>query len=203
MKALAAWDWFEQEKNMPSPHCCSGIYPALVPFNPIFKEMDKMLHDFWGFTLPELAARSSHPESGHPIRLPKLDITGDEKKYAIDVELPGIEEKDVRVEVKGKTLVISAEKPCGCEKKDDEEASKTEDRKPREGQPQKQDYYCQERSYGYYRRILTLPDDADSENITGTFKHGVLALTIPRKASPKVVAKKIAINPESSPAMPR
>jgi HSP20 family protein len=50
-----------------------------------------------------------------------------------------------------------------------------------------------ERSYGSFQRMLSLPEDADQNDVTATFKKGVLTVTMPRKALPKADVKQIEV----------
>ena len=50
-----------------------------------------------------------------------------------------------------------------------------------------------ERSYGTFRRSLTLPDYLDTENVDANFKNGVLTLVVPRLPEDKSGKKKITI----------
>lgn len=109
---------------------------------------------------------------------PSLDVASDEKKYSIDIELPGIDANDVTIEVDGNTLKIKGEKR---QEKEDKEKG----------------FYQVERCYGSFQRILDIPDDADMDNISATYKNGVLSIAVPRKALPKKDTKKIEIKTES------
>lgn len=51
-----------------------------------------------------------------------------------------------------------------------------------------------ERSYGSFRRVLTLPENADQNSIRAEFKNGVLKVSIPKKQISGSIVKKIAIN---------
>ena len=53
--------------------------------------------------------------------------------------------------------------------------------------------YRSERSYGAFRRVLTLPNDAEAENIEAKFDKGLLSISIPRKAVPQRSGKLIDI----------
>jgi HSP20 family protein len=108
---------------------------------------------------------------------PSVEIATTENEYTVNVELPGVSEKDVTVEVTGDTLRIAGEK-----KQEKEEKSK--------------DYYFTERAYGSFERLLTLPEDAEAEGINAKFKNGVLTITIPRKAQPQSEAKRIEVKTE-------
>ena len=96
------------------------------------------------------------------------------KEYAISVEVPGVDEKDVKIELANNTLTIGGEK-----KQEKEEKEKN--------------FYRVERSYGSFQRVLSLPEDADQEKIQATFKKGVLRITVPRKALPHAEAKQIEV----------
>jgi len=106
---------------------------------------------------------------------PSVDISGSEKEYVISAELPGVDEKDISLELKGDALIIKAEK---------QREKKTEDK----------GYYRVERRYGSFQRVLAVPEDADAEGIKANYKKGVLTVTLPRKKGVESAAtKKIAI----------
>ena len=88
--------------------------------------------------------------------------------------MPGVDEKDVKVEIANDTLTIRGEK-----KQEKEENHKN--------------YYRMERSYGSFQRVLSLPEDADQEGVSATFKNGVLTVTMPRKAAPQANVRRIEI----------
>jgi len=102
---------------------------------------------------------------------PRVDVHETDKEINIDVELPGIDKKDVKVEVKDNTLSISGERK-------DEKKSKDADS-------------CRiERHYGKFERTFGLPDTIQSDKISAGYKDGVLTLTLPKaeKALPKEIA---------------
>ncbi|MCW5214033.1 Hsp20/alpha crystallin family protein, partial [Desulfobulbus sp. US5] len=59
---------------------------------------------------------------------------------------------------------------------------------------EEKDYYRQERFYGSFQRVLSLPEDADQDAIKATFNQGVLTVTMPRKDMPKPAVKEIEIH---------
>ena len=103
--------------------------------------------------------------------MPQIDVKSDDKAYTMSVELPGVAPEDVKVEVNGNMLTVSGEK-----KEEVKENGKT---------------HVQERRYGSFMRSMTLPEDADAENVKAVTKNGVLSLEIPRKAESK--AKSIEV----------
>ena len=101
---------------------------------------------------------------------PRVDINETDKEVTLDVELPGLEKKDVTVEVRDNTLTISGERTN--EKKTD-------------------DKYCRrvERHYGKFERTFSLSDEVDANKISAKYKNGVLSLALPKteKAIPKEI----------------
>ncbi len=108
---------------------------------------------------------------------PTLDIAASDEEYTISVELPGVDEKDVHLELLDETLVIKGEKKHEKEEKE-------------------KNYYQMERSYGSFQRVLSLPEDAEQDGIGAAYKRGILTITIPRKAKAATKSKQIAINKE-------
>ena len=93
---------------------------------------------------------------------PLADISATEKEYTISLEVPGVDEKDIRIEVADNTL----------------------DNSGREKEERNKNYYRMERSYGTFRRVLSLPEDADQDTITAHFSRRILTLTIKRADLP-------------------
>jgi len=122
-----------------------------------------------GFFSPNLAYGAEKMFS------PRLDLHTDEKQYTVALELPGVDPAEVKIALQDDMLAITGEKKC----------VKTD--------AEKKGYSHCERVYGSFERLLTLPEDADTENIAATTKNGVLTITIPRKAPVKAEARQIAI----------
>ena len=124
--------------------------------------VEKVDDFFNGLGLPPSFPRSGILEeiTGGVLK-PRLDLSATDKEYTISVEIPGVSEKDVNLELVHDTLIIRGEKNQKKEEK-------------------KKNFYRLERSYGAFQRTLSLPEDADSNNIKADFKNGVLNITIPR-----------------------
>ena len=105
--------------------------------------------------------------------LPSLDVTSDDKAYAMKVELPGVAPEAVKLEVSDGVLTISGEKK-----------EETKDEQTKE---------VRECSYGSFSRSMTLPEDADAEHITAISKNGILTVSIPRKAPDQSKVRKITV----------
>lgn len=105
--------------------------------------------------------------------VPSVDVMETKENYILDMDLPGLTEKDVEINLKNRILSIASKKE---EKKEEK----------KEG-----DWLIKERRSSSFTRKFTLPDDIDADKVNATFTNGVLKITIPRKT--EEVAKKIAI----------
>ena len=181
---LAPWNWFkkEQEQEGKSLPVLRKDAPSNYSTNPlvqVHQEIDRMFDDVFrsfGFPFMNFGRPAAFPDESQWLR-PTLDIGASETEYTVTVELPGVDEKEVQLELVKDTLRISGEKKQEKEQKE-------------------KNYYRMERSYGSFQRVLSLPEDADQEGIKANFKNGVMQVIIPRKASPKTETRKIEIRKE-------
>ncbi len=105
---------------------------------------------------------------------PSSEAATTDENYEITVELPGVGEEDIAVEVHDGRLTVSGEKRAAKEEKG-------------------KNYYFSERVYGSFSRAFRLPEDADTDNITANHKDGVLTVTIRKLAPATVEPKKIKV----------
>ncbi|GEN29529.1 heat-shock protein Hsp20 [Halovibrio variabilis] len=136
------------------------------PLLGIHQELDRWMDRMMGqFGMPSSVAG----ETPSLLR-PSVDIAERDKEYVISVEVPGVDEKDIKLNLENDQLIIEGEKR-------EEEKEKSE-----EGR-----YKRVERLYGNFRRVLNLPADAQTEDIQASFNNGVLTVTVPRdaEAAPK------------------
>jgi len=151
-----------------------GTRPAGSVFASLHQEIDRLFDDFtrgWP-TLP----RSWPALAGSTADLaPRMDVAETDKEIEITAELPGLEEKDVEVNVAGDVLTIKGEKKAEKEQKD-------------------KNYHMVERSYGSFYRSLTLPAGINTDAIKANLTNGVLKVTVPKPAAaqPKKVEVKAA-----------
>lgn len=104
---------------------------------------------------------------------PRVDIHETDKELILDVELPGMEKKDIKIGVKNDILTISGER---------KQERKTEG----------SEYYRHERHYGKFERSFTIPETVDADNISANYKNGVLTLNLPK--AKEVLPREIAID---------
>jgi len=103
---------------------------------------------------------------------PNVEVSESDTEIKVTAELPGIDEKDVRVDFKGGLLVISGEKK-----------TENEDKERR----------FSERTYGRFERRIPI-EDVDEDKISAAFKNGVLTIALPKAPQAQAKVKRIAIN---------
>ena len=177
---LAPWNWFRKEqehegKTLPVQRTETPTMER-SPLLQLHREIDRLFDDvFRGFPFSTRSSgRSLSSLAPSEWLKPTMDIAANDREYTVTVELPGVEDGDVHLELDGDTLRIKGEK-----KQEKEEKEK--------------DFYRVERSYGSFQRVLSLPEDADHSGIGAQFSKGVLTVNIPRKSTPRAEAKRIPI----------
>jgi len=103
---------------------------------------------------------------------PSVDIDETKDEYQVIAELPGLTEKDVKIMLKDKHLVISGEKKVEAEKNEN-------------------DYHFSERCYGKFERAFVLPTEVVADKVEAKVKDGILKIILPK--SEKVKPTEIAI----------
>ncbi len=104
--------------------------------------------------------------------VPSIDVSETDKEFVVDVYLPGIEKKDIQLNVENGMLNISGER-----------IFKNEDKGRR--------YHRVETEYGSFNRKLQLPDNVDEDSIIANYNNGILTITIEK--SEDKVKKQISI----------
>ena len=108
---------------------------------------------------------------------PKVDVAESDKGLEITAELPGIDQKDISLDLADGILTLQAEHEERKEEKDE-----------------KKHYHLIERSHGSFRRRFAIPFEPDADNVQASFDKGVLQITVPRSKAAEKQAKRIAIN---------
>jgi HSP20 family protein len=141
------------------------------PFFGIQRDMNRLFDDFFrGLDVTSLNAAGERLNRF----VPSLDVRESDKEVHVQVELPGMDEKDVEVLLTDNSLTLKGEK-----KEEKENKGK--------------DYYHLERSYGSFQRVIPLPEGIDTKKAEAKFKKGILSITLPKLEQSKGKAKKIEI----------
>jgi len=94
----------------------------------------------------------------------ETSIDKDGKKFQCQVMLPGVDPKDVNIQVFGNTLSISGERSSSRETKES-------------------DYLHREITYGAFQRLIELPEGVDKDKLTAEYRNGVLEIAAPFSAA--------------------
>jgi HSP20 family protein len=127
------------------------------PFSFLQQEIDRL---FEGVTrgFPNFPAFA-----GAGANLPRMDVAETDKAIEIEAELPGLETKDVQINLADNVLTIRGEKKSEREEKE-------------------KDYHLLERSYGSFSRSVELPQGVKPEDVSAEIAKGVLKVTVKKPA---------------------
>jgi HSP20 family protein len=106
-----------------------------------------------------------------------VDIFETDNELVLKADVPGVELKDIDIQIENGTLTLKGERKFEKEEKN-------------------KGFHRLERSYGSFIRYFTVPETVDSENVKAEFQHGVLTVTLPKKevAKPKAIKVQISNN---------
>lgn len=138
------------------------------------RDMEKMFTDLrrnWDFQVEEASKFMKK-------FIPSLNVSEDDQKIFIRVDLPGVEPKDVNISLENNTLVIEGEK---------KEEKKSE----------KEEFKLLESAYGHFKRVIALPEIIDSSKVEATYKNGILTVVLPKKEDIQKSKQKINIKTEN------
>lgn len=113
--------------------------------------------------------------AGGDILVPELDVHDNAKELVIEVELPGVDDKDVSVTLANGFLVIKGEKKSEREEKKD-------------------NYVLAERSYGAFQRSIRLPETIDELKLAAKFDKGVLRIVAAKRPEAVKAERRVEIN---------
>lgn len=174
LKKLSPWNWFKHEDAATSTVPVSRQSHYGFPVSRIHTEIDRLFDDFFNSAKVPSLFESPGIFGSSALLKPNLDISEDKENYNITIEVPGVEEKDIKVDVNNNLLTVRGEKRHEQTKKDDQ-------------------YHSIERSYGAFQRTLSLPNNADNSRITAKFKNGVLDIKVAKTEQSKPEGRTIDI----------
>ena len=116
-----------------------------------------LLKNFWG--------------QGEDTFLPPVDIRETDEKYLVEAELPGVDPKEVKIQLEGDVLTISGER----------KEEKTEGR------------HRSERRHGSFERRFSLPGGVDSAQVEAKYKNGILTVELGKRedSRPRTIEVKV------------
>lgn len=132
-----------------------------------FDRLDDLIADPFSDLFRRFVRRSDLPALRDTADI-KVDVSETDAIYAVKAEIPGAKKEDVRVQIEGNYVAISAEVKDEKETKDANERVLT-----------------RERYYGSMSRGFTLACEVDDKKSQAVFKDGVLTLTLPKRTQAK------------------
>lgn len=105
--------------------------------------------------------------------VPAVDVYEDEHAIQLKMEVPGIDEKDIDIQLENNVLTVRGERKLEKETKEE-------------------NYHRVERRYGSFSRTFTLPNTVNSEDVKADYDKGVLNIKLPKRAEAK--PKQIKVN---------
>jgi HSP20 family protein len=159
--------WSRQDNRLPTPVNAERDGES-HPLLSLHREVNRLFDDvFRGFGVPSLAGFD------RSLGWPQVELAETDKEIRVTVELAGLDEKDVDVQVEEGVLTIRGEKKAEVEDKD-------------------RGY--SERSYGRFERRIGLPRGIERDKASATFKNGVLTVTLPRSEGANENVRRIPIH---------
>jgi HSP20 family protein len=134
--------------------------------------MNRLFDDFLtDFPLP---SRWGERELPSPVFSPRVDVSETDKDVRVSAELPGMDEKDITVEMDDSAITVRGEK-----REESEDKGKN--------------WYRREQSYGSFHRVISLPATVQGDKAKAKFKKGKLTITVPKREEEQPKRKTIMI----------
>jgi HSP20 family protein len=165
------------EENPATP--AAAAMQAWRPFESLRREVDRLFEDFTlnPFRLPLRRPAFDLEPFWQPdswVAMPAMDLVERHEAFEMTAELPGLDEKNIEVNVANGVLTVKGQK----------EEDKAEE---------KEDFHLRERRFGSFSRSVRVPDTVDADKIEASFKNGVLKVTLPKKPEAQKPVKKIEV----------
>jgi HSP20 family protein len=157
-------------EQLPKPLASAG----LIPFAGELEQFINRMARSWPFGWLDTMGAAQIPALRAFEPAPKVEVKEGSEAYNVCVEVPGLDQNDVKVIVEGDVLTVAGEK----------KVERTDEKT-----------HYSERSYGSFTRSFRLPADADAEKISARYGKGVLTLEIGKRANGGLGAKEIEIRP--------
>ncbi len=151
----------------------SGLQDVAVLQN----RLNSIFHDF---ARPEFETESL--ATGNFV--PAVDVYEDAQKLQLRLEVPGIKQEDLDIRVENQTLTVKGERRFQADEKEE-------------------NFHRIERRYGSFVRTFTLPQTVDTEQVKADYEHGVLTVSLPKKAEAKPKQIKVGVGTGAASGAPK
>ena len=129
---------------------------TLVKWNPtrsLMTDFDRIFDSMFTHDLPRFSSVKSW--------IPAVDVNETETEFLLSADMPGLDKKDVSIDIHDGVITIKGERAIDNEKSTD-------------------DYRIRERQLGSFNRSFRLPDNVNEDKVAAKFKNGVLTVTLPK-----------------------
>lgn len=157
---------FRHSENLPERR------DPYTPLHDFQRQMNRLFDDFFG-DFP-LARRTDELGLAGAGFVPRIDVSETDKEVKVSAELPGMDEKDIAVEMSGEAVTIRGER-----KEEREEKGKN--------------WHAREQTYGAFQRTIPLPASVDGKKVKARFNKGVLTISVPKREEAQANRKTIKI----------
>ena len=130
------------------------------------ERMNRLFQDTLGPSREELMTSGTF--------VPPVDIYEDEQAITLKLEVPGLEEKDIEVQLENNTLTVRGERKFEKEEKEE-------------------NFHRIERRYGAFARSFTLPNTVDTGNVQASYENGILKIQLAKRAEAKPKQIKVSV----------
>ena len=152
----------------------------LVKREHLFNELSELRHTFDRLLsrVVNPSTSTNEPEARLIFAVPPIEawVDNEKKEYRLSIAVPGVDPKEIQLNLHGQDLTISGEHKSSKENKDT-------------------DYLEQEFSYNRFARTIVLPEGVEASKVTAEYKNGVLEITAPLSESS--LPKRIEIKTET------
>ena len=155
-----------RQDEVASAQMVESPFRELLDFHRNFDRLFARLFEDFRLPAPRSTAEGNYA--------PPVDVTETSKAVKVTAELPGLTEKDVKVEVERHQLILSGVRKCENQGEDD-------------------GHSWRECSYGSFTRAIPLPEAAIPDGATASFKNGVLRVEIPKSSETHPTRRSIEI----------
>jgi HSP20 family protein len=109
--------------------------------------------------------------------VPPVDVYEDEQGIRLKMEVPGIDEKDIDIQMENNLLTVRGERKLESETKEE-------------------NYHRIERRYGSFTRSFTLPNSVNADDVKASYAKGVLTIHLGKRAEARPKQIKVNVTPE-------
>lgn len=145
------------------------------PYDP-FDEMDRMFNRMRAIMNSTYLPFDRETVQNPDANLLAVDVTSDDKNVLVRTAVPGFRQEDIKIDVQGSVLTISAE-------------TRTEQ------EDKQENWHVRELRYGKFARTLMLPEEVAADKADATLENGILTISLPKQKPNKV--QQIAIKARS------